>query len=744
MRSEDGKTAVVLGRENEVVRDGGVPVAYRQVKAGDGRRLPEPRTFLRDGEGWAETASPVDAASYEGWLASANKAHEAARTLFDIATRSGPGVPGHERLTSISDEALRKLLGGSPDDAAAAVYEAVRRSEGVALRWTQMSASHAFTDGKVVNMAAGEGKSWLFLVDSARQAVRPGVDAVHVITTRGNLADREFAHYRQLLSPLGFDVHRMNSDTPPPPPAEGRPTIYVGTSQDVGFTNLKTGAVPGQKGSGHTVIDASIDEIDEAFVYSNTSYILSEGAGGAAPDMVSGPVKWATGFLSDHLETGQLSEADFGREPEQVGGPASLTGEGQAKVGQLLGRPPSEAELARLNMAATAHWEHIENIHYVKHDGKIYIIDQTTHEVLYNPETATESRWNGGLAQAIEAKEGIAVRDDPATSKTITAQQLYAQPVYNRVVGASGTALGKGERFAAQGLSGEIADIPRYYSSRLNTAADHVSADLGEKLGAIADHVRDMQAAGTRQPQLILAHRNDLVARLSQRLAGMGVEHTAIDAKWFLEQGTGREAAFSRMIDQAGKPGQVLVINMQGARGVDIPVSDEAKALGGLHVRVTARSGVSRDIDIQAENRAGRSGDPGSVSYYISPADDAFRLSHNPDVQHAIIQYANARAEASALSTRAEAPGTPSARAEAPSTREGPPEAPGTRAEAPGVGHPGPAPSAPGALLARAKQRLRDRIPGVQAEAARRRGRPPTGRWASAPPPQTPPPPPPP
>jgi len=654
LRSGDGTTTIVLRPENEVVRDEstGSPVAYRQVKAGDGSRLGQPRTFLPDGMGnWAQTRSPVDAATYEGWLASANKAHDAAQTLYDIAARSGPGVPEQERLTNLDAGALRNLLQGTRDDAIAAIYEAVRRAEGVALRWTQLSASHAFTEGKIVNMAAGEGKSWLFLVDAARQAVLPHVDSVHVITTRGNLADREFEHYHKLLTPLGFAVHRMNSDAPPPP-RDGRPTIYVGTSQDVGFTYLKTDLVPGQQDAGHLVIHAGVDEIDEAFVYSNTQYILSEGVQGAASASVAAPVKQATTFLAGHLNSGHLSEADFGRAPGQAGGPAALTGHGQQKVAQLLGRPPTGAELAKLNMAATAHWEYVENVHYVVHDGKVYIIDQTTHEVLYNPETATESRWNGGLAQAVEAKHGLTIRDDPSTSKTVTAQQLYATDGYQRVVGASGTALGKGERFAQMGLSPQIEDIPRYYSSRLGTAADHVSPDLPAKLDVIAGHVRDMQAGPDNQPQLILAHRNDLVAGLSQRLTDMGVPHTAIDARWFLDQGTSREAAFKQVIDQAGQPGQVLVINMQGARGVDIPVSDQAKALGGLHVRVTARSGVSQDIDIQAENRAARSGDPGSVSYYISPDDQAFHLSHNPDVQLAVIKYTEAfNAHTDALTT---------------------------------------------------------------------------------------------
>ncbi len=681
MISADGTTATMLPPESEKVLDRGTPVAYRQVKATDGTRLARPRVFLPDGlDGWRQTSSPVETATYEAWLAGANQAHGAAQTLHDIAGRSSTAVPEAERLTSLDDAALKGLLGGSHQDAAAAIYEWVRRREGVSLRWTQVSASHALADGQIVNMAAGEGKSWLFLVDAARQAVRDDVGAVHVITTRGNLADREFERYHELLTPLGFDVHRMNSDNPPPIPVQGRPTIYIGTSQDVGFTFLKTGQIPGQDGT--IRIDAGVDEIDEAFVYSNGQYILSEGVQREASPELIAQVRDARQLMQS------LTPADFGRAEGQDGGPAALTAEGQAKAAELLGAPLSDELLLRLNMAATAHFEYVENIHYVVHDGKVFIIDQTTHDVLYNPQTATESRWNGGLAQAVEAKHDLTIRDDPGTSKSVTARELYARDVYGRVTGASGTALGKGDRFAAQGLSSQIADIPRYYSSRLGTGADHVSADLGAKLDAIAGDVAAMKAGSQNQPQLILAHRNDLVAELSAKLTGLGVEHTAIDAKWFLNQGINREEAFKNVIENAGKPGQVLVINMQGARGVDIPLSGEAKALGGLHVRVTARSGISEDIDIQAENRAARSGDPGAVSYYISPHDDAFALSHNPFVKLAIVQYTQARtAHAEAVEAGADT-GTPQ-------TREG---------------------------LARAETRLRNLVRLAQAEGARRMG----------------------
>ena len=175
MISADGMTATVLPPESEKVLDRGTPVAYRQVKAADGTWLARPRVFLPDVlDGWKQTSSPVDTATYEAWLASANRAGGAAQTLHDIARRSSTAVPEAERLTNLDDAGLQNLLRGSREDAAATVYEWVRRRTGVALRWTQVSASHALADGQVVNMAAGEGKSWLFLVDAVRQAVRPG------------------------------------------------------------------------------------------------------------------------------------------------------------------------------------------------------------------------------------------------------------------------------------------------------------------------------------------------------------------------------------------------------------------------------------------------------------------------------------------------------------------------------------------------------------------------------------------
>ena len=114
-------------------------------------------------------------------------------------------------------------------------------------------------------------------------------------------------------------------------------------------------------------------------------------------------------------------------------GPARLTETGVTKLRRLLGRALTEPERIRLDRAAAAHWDYQQDVHYVVHDGDVYIIDQTTHEVLADlaaaTQGATKSRWHDGLAQAIEAKHGLTIRDDPnpETTKTLTARELYAQ-----------------------------------------------------------------------------------------------------------------------------------------------------------------------------------------------------------------------------------------------------------------------------------------------------------------------------
>ncbi|MFI5779357.1 alpha/beta hydrolase [Nocardia sp. NPDC051570] len=529
-----------------------------------------------------------------------------------------------------SEQLTHAMKHGTEHEAMAAAIEVIRRGEGKTLYWTQVMAVLAMQHGPI-NMDAGEGKSLVFLTDAMLKSSREQV--VQVYTTRDTLAKAAFDQYRKTLEPYGFDIVRMNPDHEYTPPVEGRSTIYIGTQNDAGFGRLRDHAVPGRR--------AAIDEIDEALVHADTTFILSDGPADPAGPEVKAQVEQAHTFLDEHLRKGDLTEADFGRAKDQLGGRAELTSSGRAKLEGLWDGELTESDERRIAMAASARWEFIENDHYIVHDGRVLIIDQTTHKVMFDPETSTESRWNGGLAQAVEAKHGLMIRSDSDSSKSLSAQQLFSKEHYDSLTGASGTAEGVSHELQEQYKMQAVVKIPRFKDSNLKVDQDGVAEDLAGKHRMIAEDVAAKQKTG--QPQLVIANRNSEVSQLSKLLRAMGIEHEYVDAAWFAEQGPHAEQRLQEIFDRAGREGKVLIINRQGGRGVDIAVSDEVSAKhGGLHVVVTSRSAESRDIDIQAENRAARNGQNGSVRYYVAADDALYAQSNHRDVSTAIIRYTNA------------------------------------------------------------------------------------------------------
>ncbi|MEV0045585.1 LuxR C-terminal-related transcriptional regulator [Nocardia rhamnosiphila] len=558
----------------------------------------------------------------------------------------------------VSPEGFDWMIRQSKDghESAAAMVEIIRRGDPKhrVLRWTQVMAVLVARDGGVGNMQAGEGKTLVFLAAAALKSAQGG--PVKVITTRDVLANEAFAEYNAILGEYGFDIVRMNPDNPYVDPVEGRPTIYIGTMNDAGFGELRGNVAPARRNG--------IDEIDEALVFADTTFVLSEGSGNPAAVEVEAAVGDAHAFFTDARKAGLLTEFDFGREPGRVGGGTELSEAGRAKVEEILGRPLTEEETNRLTMAAAAEFEYVENDHYVvwHHpelgpeyvvgaDGarvvnpeshKIYIIDQTSHKVMFDAETSTESRWNGGLAQAVEAKHGIRIRDDPASSASITAGEMFSADKSDEMFGFSGTAdTVAGELSSRYGA--QVVDIPRFKELQLKIADDHVAvgregviSHQDAKLTAMASSIAERQPSGI--PQLAVCNRNSEVARLSALLDRAGVEHIAVDAKFFLRHGVDAEAKLQEIFAEAGQRGKVLVINRQGGRGVDIPVGADVDAAGGLHVLISGRSAESRAVDIQVENRTARSGGNGSAQYFTA-VDDAL-YADAPEAQISIIRYA--------------------------------------------------------------------------------------------------------
>ncbi|WP_027943988.1 scabin-related ADP-ribosyltransferase [Amycolatopsis taiwanensis] len=647
VRTDDGEKSVTFGTGNEKVFDKGTNsvTAYRMTKDAAGNRLPQPEIFVPNSEGiWSKHAL-VDTAGFEAYMAAANKAHDTARTLNDIAARSGERVPVENKLTNIDNKQLEELLKNSnPDDTRAATFELLRREKGVSLRWTQMDAALAFDHHKMVDMAAGEGKSWLFFFNAVTRAVEENIDAVYMMTTRDNLADRELPTYLDLLTEFGFDIHRMNSDDMPPPPSDGRPTIYLGTPQDLAFGVLKHGLLQGQTGpDAQLKIHVLMDEADEAFIHSNGLYLLSRGdMDQPAPQDVLDKVTFAGNTLRGYLKTGDLSEADFGRAPGQRGGGAALTDAGRNKLEGLLNHELTGEQVHRLNMAAYARWVYELGTHYEAHHGKIYIIDEVTGQVLADLQKSSVSRWNNGLAQAIEEHLGLTIRPDNDGSLSTTLHQVLSNPSIVSVVGASGTA--KGHNFGAFGyLPDQVHDVHRYQEHRLVVHPDVINPDDASKLREIVQHIKETWADGTGRPQLIVAQNNVDIQKLSKMLNELGVEHNAVDAKWMLEhQERGNaDEAYEQILKNAGKFGAVTLTNNVGGRGTDIKIAVAEDAAGGLHVIGDSHS-KWLDADRQLMNRGGRDGGTGDVVFFGSPDDAVYAVDPDPSVQKVVVQYVNA------------------------------------------------------------------------------------------------------
>ncbi len=805
---KDSNQEVVRG-EGQVLGEGGdgkgVAVAYRQVLAGDGTRLAQPRTFAGDGKGgWVETGSPVDSPWYQGWLASANKDHESALLLFDLAAR--PGLAGLDKA------GLRDLLhSGSPGDRKAAVFEIIRRGnpgegvEGMDMRWTQVQGFRAMdesTPGGVgdgnrgpvlVNMDAGEGKTLVYAADLAYQALR---NPVKYLTDGPNLADRDAEEFRNLLSPYGYRVVRINSSKQEPPPRDGKPTIYVGEVKDdaFGWLHNEQDMVPGQAGSG-AAMRLVVDEFD-GMVYNQAHFIITKGALELADPQTTALVRWGQDFLTRHLPAGVLPKSASQLLPGEVrsghlmtpwqrlssldasdaaerftaadfdhlknGGTTTLNEQGWAKAGQLLekesGTPLNDDQARQLEMAVTANFDLLSGRHYNAYlpDKKVYIITPNgvvlkNHDVEIG--TTTESRWFR-LHPALEAKEGFPIHADQNPEKSITAPELFNKPVYQKggFSGASGTVVGHEEHFASLGL-GEVktVKIPRYYEGQLKVEADDVSPGLATKLNKMAGDIVTMWDHGQGRPQLVVVHEDDLVAEIASRLdeRGMQDQYTAIDTTWNLDHLSDIEAQFKNVIRHAGEQGNVLVINDQGGRGVNIKLTPEAKAAGYLYVRVSGHSELGPAPDIQVVNRAARSGDLGTAKFYTSPQDPVYQHSSNREVPIVITRYNNALAGSTATPHTADttiAPGTPAishdtttpatseaATSEASTSEASTPDATTTTSSREAL-----------EALDQAVKDLRKIIPGLQAEGAfRLAGRLRPSYHANAPPPPPPPPPPP-
>ncbi|MCA1838628.1 MAG: preprotein translocase subunit SecA, partial [Actinobacteria bacterium] len=258
-----------------------------------------------------------------------------------------------------------------------------------------------------------------------------------------------------------------------------------------------------------------------------------------------------------------------------------------------------------LNQALKAHTLFRKDIEYIVQDGEVFIVDEFTGRVLEG------RRYSEGLHQAIEAKEGVAIKEENQTVATITIQNYFRQ--YDKLAGMTGTAATEADEFMHI-YKMAVVSIPTHMPMIRDDKDDLVYKSNKFKHDAVIDDIVERHKKG--QPVLVGTVSVEVSEKLSTLLRRRGIQHEVLNAKQHE-----REA---EIIAHAGESGSVTIATNMAGRGTDIKLGEGISEVGGLYVLGTERH-ESRRIDNQLRGRSGRQGDPGESRFYLSFEDDLLR-----------------------------------------------------------------------------------------------------------------------
>jgi preprotein translocase subunit SecA len=502
-------------------------------------------------------------------------------------------------------------------EAYAAVREAFKRTIGVRLFDVQLMGGIALHEGDIAEMKTGEGKTFV--------AVQPlylnglAGRGVHLVTVNDYLAKRDAEWTRPVYEALGTTVGFIQNLMPfaDRRQAYGCDVTY-GTNSEFGFDYLRDNmavTLDGVVQRSHSF--AIVDEVDSILIdEARTPLIISGEPETAATtyyqfarvvkDLEGAPATRKSAKGEDETE---LSGADFLYDEKfKTVSPAQVTIE---KVEHALGienlyDPRNVILVNHLMQALKAQSLYKRDVDYVIQEGEVKIVDEFTGRIMEG------RRWSEGLHQAIEAKEGVKIREENVTLATITLQNYFR--LYEKLAGMTGTAKTEEKEFV-EIYDLHVVEIPTNEPIARLDQNDLIFKTPDAKFAAVLDDIVERNEAG--QPVLVGTIAVETSEYLSELLKRKGIDHNVLNAKEHEREG--------EIIKDAGQRGAVTIATNMAGRGVDIKLGEGVLDLGGLYVLGTERH-EARRIDNQLRGRSGRQGDPGETRFYLSGQDDLVRL----------------------------------------------------------------------------------------------------------------------
>jgi preprotein translocase subunit SecA len=531
-------------------------------------------------------------------------------------------------------------------EAFAMVREAAQRTLGMRPFDVQLVGGIALHEGKIAEMRTGEGKTLVATLPAYLNALSGG--SVHIVTVNDYLARRDAEWMGPVYEFLGLRVGVVaGGQSPADKRVAYQADITYGTNNEFGFDYLRDNlAFRIEDVAQRKLAFAIVDEVDSILIDEARTPLIISGPSEESTELYAKLNRVVPKLASQVEEDGP---GDYSI--DEKGKQAHLTEAGQDRIedvfveagllseGESLYDPASIRLMHHLNAALRAHALFKKDVDYIVKDDEVVIVDEFTGR------TMAGRRWSDGLHQAIEAKEGVRIKEETQTVASITFQNYFR--IYTKLAGMTGTA--DTEAYEFQQIYGlEVLVVPTHQPMVRADNPDLVHLTQSDKFAAIIEDIEDCHQRG--QPVLVGTTSIETSEELSDLLKKQTIPHRVLNAKFHEQE--------AEIVTQAGRPGTITIATNMAGRGTDIVLGGSLEAElaalgeatdsqysdaradwqqrhdrviqgGGLHIIGTERH-ESRRIDNQLRGRSGRQGDPGSSRFYLSMEDNLMRIFGDP------------------------------------------------------------------------------------------------------------------